>query len=572
MACASDVDIDYDSCTPEIDSKSPIELDEGEAATFTVAFTGAVILDADNCYVNMGHDESSGDVIKGSVTLEGVEGYGNEDDGYTRWNITVSAEELASCGTEIYIVIAGVDGDGNTLYADDGGYTTISYYYTLVSDNPDLSAYTFSPTNESKVESIKTIEVGYPFVYNDGGVLIGGGIDYDWNNGDAGIANSYIMDSTGATVATAKDAETNYGSDDYRDDEYYYGASVTMTYDPEITTPGTYTVVFPAAYFVIDAVDTEANSQKFTLTYTIPVNLTFDPESGTVEELSKITVSSTDGKITYVSDDSEFTVYKDGDATDYLVSTDSDGSAVESLTFEVAYKSWTDPETITEAGVYTIVFPGNTFSVNGTLYDEPVELTYTIESKEPITLTFDPESGSTVDSLTVIVVKSEDGNIVYASEESDFAIYLGDDATDYLVSTDSDGTAADSLIFEVAYESWTNPQALKDAGTYTITFPEGTFTVNGTASEEVILSYTVSGSSVEESGSGSGEGSGEGDESGNGEGEGEGGTETGISAVQAAIANGAEVYTISGQKVTAPVNGVNIVKYADGTVKKILQK
>ncbi|MCD8306226.1 MAG: leucine-rich repeat domain-containing protein, partial [Prevotella sp.] len=241
-------------------------------------------------------------------------------------------------------------------------------------------------------------------------------------------------------------------------------------------------------------------------------------------------------------------------------------------------------------GGITIAISG-TDSEGMTLFDASGYMTmtyyYTLTSDDvDITLTFDPANGSTVTSLSTISVTAGEGyTLKYVSYESSFPIYKDGKPTSYELYNNEDIESGDSgareteedteedvsgLVFSIADTSdivdeenniynWN--AEITEEGTYTITLPTGTFKVNSTVfDEEITLTYIISSTSNE---GGEDEGN-EGDENG--------GTETGISAIQAAIANGAEVYTISGQKVNAPVNGVNIVKYADGTVKKILQK
>ncbi len=211
--------------------------------------------------------------------------------------------------------------------------------------------------------------------------------------------------------------------------------------------------------------------------------------------------------------------------------------------------------------------------------------------------TFTPADGATVAELDSIVIANTNGIAVswfvssFDITDEDGEVVATISADDVVVNYESDeepdensGQKGDD-----SDDSWGNaysvtitlPEAITDDGTYTVTIPYEFFIIGigdvNTNSPKITLTYTVDSSYVADSGSGEGEESGEGegnegDESGNGEGDENGGTETGISAIQAAIANGAEVYTISGQKVSAPVNGVNIVKYADGTVKKVLQK
>ncbi len=188
--------------------------------------------------------------------------------------------------------------------------------------------------------------------------------------------------------------------------------------------------------------------------------------------------------------------------------------------------------------------------------------------------TFDPEDGATVSEISTVTVgypgsegDSNSGGISYYGDIAGVSAYILD-ADGETVSTasgctvnyetDSDDVVDDNGDLDedyyVAYSATiTFSPTVTDAGTYSVVIPAGYFIVgqmsSAVSNPKITLTYTVSSTSNEG-----------------------GGTETGISAVQAAIANGAEVYTISGQKVNAPVNGVNIVKYADGSVKKILQK
>ncbi len=229
---------------------------------------------------------------------------------------------------------------------------------------------------------------------------------------------------------------------------------------------------------------------------------------------------------------------------------------------------------------------GITIAVSGTdtegmtLFDASGYMTmtyyYTITGGEDldISLVFDPANGSTVTSLSTInVTAGDEYTLKYVSYESSFPIYKDGKRTGYELYNNEDiesgnsgareteedtEDTVDGLVFSIAdtndiideengIYNWN--AEITEAGTYTITLPKGTFKVRNTVyDEEVVLTYIIR-TGIED------------------------GTEDGIDSIRTAMSEGAEVYNLAGQKVTAPVKGtVNIVKYADGTVKKVLQK
>ncbi len=382
MACESNeeeaVDIDYDSCSPEVNNETAFELTTGEDATFTIAFTGAVKLSADDCYVNEGGGNH------GTITLAGVTGTEGDEEGYyTQWTITVSSDIIDTYGPEISIVIAGKDTNGNTLFDEDGGYTIISYYYELVSD-----------------------EV------------------------------------------------------------------------PE---------------------------------------LTFDPASDSiVTEIGTITVSSTDGSVTYVSYESEFAVYKDGvESDDYIAWNDEDHDDGSTLVIVVNDGSYSaDEGHITEAGTYTITFPGGTFAVDGITINDDITLTYTIEGSS------NEESNEGTTTTDGIELTTDDGIVItISSDKITFThdpisptwdgygngtvvkIYKGDDV---VATGTGDGDGEDSATYgnqDYGNYYFDLTASVTEDGTYKLVVPAGVFYLDhnwSTTSAAIEIEFTIgeSGSSA----------------------------------------------------------------------------
>ncbi len=435
---------------------------------------------------------------------------------------------FGTVGTEQYLTMTSdrltADEDGNFTWTGGWDYElTEGYVYPVVCDLynaqhngtvvASATVLTLVGTSENKVSDV-TLVSSDPAYGSDNEIEVTSGEDLtvtltfsDYVNISAEISQGL----NGSISLNAKGVEdTGDGEGNYTQWTFTLTASqlADEDYGGEITVSISGTDANGKSLF------DESGYDSFTYSYTLVsseelvVSVAFDPESDTtVESLSTILVTGVveDGECTslkYESYDSSFIIYKNDEATDYELYYDDEASTTAGeLVFHIIDPNDTDDNgnenynaEITDAGVYTIVIPGNTFSVNGTLYEEPITLTYTIESTEPITLTFDPESGSTVTELGAITVSSEQGAVTYISYDSDFAVSVnGEESEDYIAWYDESQDANGTIVMVVNGGSYTATEGIiTDAGEYSVTFPAGTFAVGGVSyDEEVTLTYTI---------------------------------------------------------------------------------
>ncbi|MCD8288613.1 MAG: leucine-rich repeat domain-containing protein [Prevotella sp.] len=444
MACASDeeaVDIDYDNCSPEVNNEDAFELNKGEDATFTIAFTGAVKLDADNCYVNEGNG------THGSITLEGVSGTEDTDNEgyYTQWTITVSSDIIDTYGPEISIVIAGTDSNGNTLYADDGEYTTITYYYTLVSN--EAVEILFDPESGSTVTELGKIKIystqgsvtyeSYDSeipVYKDG-VELSDNDYFAWNDEDE--------DKDGYLIIVVNDG--SWSAD-----------------EGHITEPGTYTITFTAGMLAVGGI---ATTEDITVTYiiegesneessegtTTSDGIEITPAAGTVTSISSIRFAHDPIIITWDYNESNVQIV---DANGNVVAKGyTDG-------YEEEYEGWNDDTAVTfsldtevtAAGTYTLKVPAGFFYLdsNYSTASAAIEVEYTIEGSDDST--GDEEVTAYGTSLGEMEVGTEDDKATYTASDTEtsasyYVTYTPDadgtlyitSGTDYVVYSDAEG-------------------------------------------------------------------------------------------------------------------------------------
>ncbi len=532
-------------------SSKEIEVVSGEDLPITLTFSDYVKITA-----SINQSQYGGSV---SLSAVGVD-EGNGEGCYKVWLVTIPAEQLAdeTYDGEITVTISGTDANGKLFY-DESGYNTYNYFYTVTGDTgeQDLTGYTFDPENESTVSELSTITVG-----NELGIAV------SW------IGTITITDDDGNTVETltGDNCEDNYENNeepdansghDGTDTGWSTSYSVTITLSEAITTAGTYTVNIPNGFFIIGTEQENTNSPAMTLTYTVEaeetvenVDISFDPENGsTVEELSTIEM--------WIEDADEFDLGDAGwDTTLYVLNADGDQVALldysgwndeaTAIVFAVADTEEWEHMTITDAGTYTIDIPEG-FLYAGDAQSNAVTLTYTIGDNSEETeysYTVNPADGTTVSSLSTITISCETG--IYVSLDgisgsfSDIKVYNedGDEVTSASTINSVDAGTYYDLGEEIVLAD-----EIVEAGEYTVVIPEGTlaYFVDGRDGDidlgEITLTYTVDG------------------------------TLDGINTIKAAISEGAEVYNLAGQRVVTPVKGsVNVVKYADGTVKKVLQK
>ncbi len=282
-----------------------------------------------------------------------------------------------------------------------------------------------------------------------------------------------------------------------------------------------------------------------------PFTCTIDPESGTTHEtLSEITFSNEYG--IYWNEDEENDYERDP-----VTYTSPSGAVVEMENLGTIYDD-TDPDKeivqiimfsenpMTEEGEYTVTVPANFFfaydEYGYKTYNDAMTLTYTITAdsgdQEPsYELVFNPEDGSTLDILSTISISCEDGITRVLQPDEEITI------------VDSEGNNYGYSVLEVADDTGFVTEVdiiltteIVDAGTYYVNVPVGYFDIGSQTNNAFTLTYTLTG------------------------------TYTGIGGVSLNGENVDGIYTTSGQKINATVNGVNIIRFNDGNVKKIFVK
>ncbi len=200
------------------------------------------------------------------------------------------------------------------------------------------------------------------------------------------------------------------------------------------------------------------------------------------------------------------------------------------------------------------------YSLNG---GYPYTYSYQLDWNGTVDLsayTFDPENGATISSLSSITVGNENGigisyngTITITGEDGAVVKLTSDNCVAGDYGSEDEPDEDDGKKGDDSSDEWSNSysvtitldEAITADGVYTVEIPAGFFIIgseeSSTGSPKITLTYTIDAA-------------------------------TGISAINAAIADGGEVYNLAGQKVNAPVKGnVYIIKTAEGT-KKMLVK
>ncbi len=333
--------------------------------------------------------------------------------------------------------------------------------------------------------------------------------------------------------------------------EFYadeWGETEPLTYKEA----GTYVITIPKNYFTLGEKDA---SEEIVLTYVVDGSLdigTFvcmvDPESGSdVAELyDNVTFyNPTEGGAIYVNDycAEVIEVYSEDETfvtrqAQFYPDFGPDGEDYsQTVYFE---------DRVSEEGTYYVNVPAELFIIydeeGKTCYNEAMTLTYTISAdagnREPdYTLTFSPEDGSTLDILSTISISCEDGITRVLMPDEEITI-VDSEGNNYLYSVVE---VADDTGFVTEVDIILTTEIV-DAGTYYVNVPVGYFDIGSQTNNAFTLTYTLTG------------------------------TYTGIGGVSLNGENVDGIYTTSGQKINATVNGVNIIRFNDGNVKKIFVK
>ena len=307
------------------------------------------------------------------------------------------------------------------------------------------------------------------------------------------VTGSFTAPSDGTIVLTSSvDANTNLVP--YSDADYL---NVISTVRDDVARTKTFDALSGTTYYFAQTTS-PTTSFDVVLTFTPAeepggeLNAVYSPDpSVPVESLTEFTISFPDVQIGALMANGTVTILKDG------VETTSESVTLSQKNNNVLIRSKYGE--ITNPGVYTFKIPANSitiYTMTGDVVNVPaLEVSYTIGSAvepepEPgeLNVTFSPDPAVAVESLQNVVITFPDYADKYVSATGTPAIY---DANGNAIS--SFGTMNSGMGSATMYII---PSAITAAGTYTIKFTEGSFSVDGVALPAFEVTYTV-GSAVE---------------------------------------------------------------------------
>ncbi len=293
------------------------------------------------------------------------------------------------------------------------------------------------------------------------------------------------------------------------------GKEVTLTAPEAVTEVGYYIVDVPAEIIFNDkGVYNEGFIYHYEIVAAVSQDFVFTPADGsTVESLSTILVHYAPGFS--VSWNYSPTLYNEAGEAVAVVSKrngfeelwpDNWDDPVTDVYMYLQHPRTGENITVDVPGNYTLSIPAGTFNLAPAYEEGNAEMTvnYTIEGAATPSedFTFDPASGSTIESLSTIKVNYA-GAGGFGCNWYDTA-YLTNEVGEKVAVVDRE---------EIWPESWTDPISemilhlmdvttneavtITEAGTYTLTLPARYFALgeNGNDSEEIVLTYIISSAS-----------------------------------------------------------------------------
>lgn len=372
--------------------------------------------------------------------------------------------------------------DGSYLAGNTNSAFTVSYYVAPVVEYSVVA----SPANGSTVASLSEIM-------------------FYFTNGDQAVDD--VMPASGKVVVY-KDGEkvgevdpaVNYDDPDYSHLYLHY----TSTGD------GVYSFEFPEG---VIAVDGGNDSPEFTLSYVVSAfGYTTDPsEDDAQESLSVINVTFSN-TVTFNSDKATANVSSNlpGSSTTGAITFDAESNTA---TITLAKE-------ITDEGRWTIQIPEGAFSLASGETSDAIYLVYYVESSSSdITISADPEDGSTVESLSTIAITVN--GVDYPAPGSG------------MVVVKKDGVEVAKVDLSLNYDDFNDPNlyitySATEAGVYTFEIPEGAISDDDgePIEQSFTLTYTIA-------------------------------AKTAISNISIDKADNA-VYDLSGRRMTQPARGLYI--------------
>ncbi len=415
--------------------------------------------------------------------------------------VTAAGEYTIYVPAKAFVEKAWSDAD-NAMMPVEGGYVTPEYNGTVTVDPAMLAAcekVTFDPESGSTVEEIEIVRLTFTEISAQEYFNVWEFPNATFTNGETTVeaAISYDNESTGANRAVTVTPMNE-------DEEF-----------APITAAGTWTMTIPAGAFVYNGESNDVITAEYTIASGVKyADMLVSPEAGaTVKTLStiKVTLPVIDPNFESMLDYNEEVLpqiaVKKGDE---VVATfgelgdpnaDDEGNTIVPIILS---------EAITAAGTYTIEIPEKAFVQKAwSDADEammPVEGGFvTAAYSGDVTVdpdmisvcddyTLDPESGSTVEEISVVKVTF---NAISAEEyfsgwEFQNATFTnGETTVEAIVNYDWMSESENRVMTVRPIDGEEEFAPITAAGTWTMTIAAGTFSYDGETNAEITAEYTI---------------------------------------------------------------------------------
>lgn len=431
---------------------------------FTLTYTGQVHMDAETSFINTGMGSSYPFEAITAVDGEEYEGVMYS----SQWTLTISESFMESLTSGLDISFVATDMQGYRVKGNLGKEENTYFYYSY--DYAGAYAeYELAVVGDAPLSSVKQ------FIASSDR-----GIDFSYY---CAVGDAYVVSrnqSVVARVASWESAETELGSK---------CLSVTLTLDTEITEAGSYMLVVPQGYFMIDE---QFSSQK-----SAAMSLMFDIDGGGLSDDVNVQLTPAPGTVNVLPKDIEilFPDYSEiglGSGAPGL--TIDGGDRIKLNDADLDWDIWNMatvhlPQEYTEAGTYVLDFPEGYFNLGDNGDSSPaLSFTYVIAGAEAFNYTTDPVEGF-VDALSSI-------EITFTDEES-----VGGGMGKATLSIDgAEAITLPDAEYGIEWNQMVQPlgQTYTEEGTYVISFPAGYFGLgdDGRESPAFTLTYTIKDSGI----------------------------------------------------------------------------
>lgn len=378
---------------------------------------------------------------------------------------TADASFEAFDGTEVVIKAAAKTGvlvDGNALTpANDGATytfnTTGAHTITLAYDGSAPDEYTLTPEAGSTLESLSTITIAFPYAKE---VTTTGEADEIIIRSDdfSAFAIASSIEKTDATVPTFE-----------------------ITFSPAPTRLTTYKLIIPEAFFKIDGEDSPQIMPEYTLDKDLSdIEINYEPAENINISMpyfgvifpEELTIEMSDEIGEKLSLKFNDTLLEPG--TDFEISEGEPNMFILALTNREYCKPGSLTLEIAEGGLLMSGKPAPAISHTWTIVD-------------PKAYTLSPESGSTAEDLSTIIVAFPYAETVTQALENDEIQFKTNDNTWAAVSLSIETVEAEVPTFAINV----TPVPTKNTN-YQLNIPEGFFKIDGEDSNEIDATFTLS--------------------------------------------------------------------------------